>query len=326
MSHQPTPAPYTGTPAATDPSSQGDVARLRPIIVWVLVALTAFTYLAGWINGLSVGRKALHDMALYSGGGMTSVAYAIPALAALVWAVAAAPKLDVRLPAFGLAGVMALDVVTALGFGIVALTHHDWRLGSAAYDLIELLSKAGVAAVAFLVATKHSSGVATGIPGGGRAEALGSGNQQPGIQQPGNQQQAVQQATQPRWQPDQASGGAWLRAGDAASGASASTWGTPGAGSQGSASWQPEVRAVEQQAWPQQQAGQQQAWPQESRWQPQTQQPQTQQPQTQQPQTQQPYQPQWQSQQDQQQVSASEEEGTVLRPAPQWPQEPRKEQ
>ena len=43
-------------------------------------------------------------------------------------------------------------------------------------------------------------------------------------------------AQRPTWQPNQASGGGWNRAGDAASGASASTWGTPG---QQPGGWQP---------------------------------------------------------------------------------------
>lgn len=42
-------------------------------------------------------------------------------------------------------------------------------------------------------------------------------------------------ANEPVWQPDQAAGAAWLKAGDAASGAAASGWGTPG----GSSGWAP---------------------------------------------------------------------------------------
>lgn len=50
-------------------------------------------------------------------------------------------------------------------------------------------------------------------------------------QQPGQQQnfpQQPQQPQQPTWQPDQASGASWQTAGQAASGASASSWGNPG--------------------------------------------------------------------------------------------------
>ena len=35
-------------------------------------------------------------------------------------------------------------------------------------------------------------------------------------------------AKQPTWQPDEAAGAAWLKAGDAAAGAAATGWGTPG--------------------------------------------------------------------------------------------------
>jgi hypothetical protein len=44
---------------------------------------------------------------------------------------------------------------------------------------------------------------------------------------------------EPTWQPDQAAGAAWLTAGDAAAGASATRWGTPG----DAGGWQPEPAA-----------------------------------------------------------------------------------
>lgn len=54
---------------------------------------------------------------------------------------------------------------------------------------------------------------------------------QPGQQvggQPGQQNYPPQQPQQPAWQPDQASGASWQTADQAASGASASSWGNPG--------------------------------------------------------------------------------------------------
>jgi hypothetical protein len=45
-------------------------------------------------------------------------------------------------------------------------------------------------------------------------------------------------ANEPVWQPDQAAGAAWLKAGDAASGAAATGWGTPG----GASGWAPAER------------------------------------------------------------------------------------
>lgn len=73
---------------------------------------------------------------------------------------------------------------------------------------------------------------------------------------------AEPQGQRPIWQPDQASGGAWTRAGDAASGASASAWGTPGSTTGG---WQPQSQpsAQPQLGQGQQgqgQQGQQSAW------------------------------------------------------------------
>ncbi|MGJ6981396.1 hypothetical protein ACSDQ9_12835 [Aestuariimicrobium soli] len=282
MSQQPQPQSSSAVPG---------VNRLRPALAWGLVGLTVASYLVAWISGLTQnGGGGLRSMSLYSGGGLTTLTYALPALAALIWSAAGSPRLDVKVPSLVLAATLAFDVVTGLGFGVVALSNRDWRFGTAAYDLLELLAKAGAAVVAYLLATQTT---------GGRV-ALPPANQTPS----GQRNQAVQpyqQGQPPTWQPDQASGGAWLRAGDAASGASASTWGTPGASSQGSASWQPQQ--------PQQQ------------WNPQTQQTQNQQPQNQQPQQQWPATGQpdpWP-----QPHPADEEEGTVLRPAPQWPQQPR---
>ena len=76
----------------------------------------------------------------------------------------------------------------------------------------------------------------------------GQGQMMPGQADPG-----APAGQQPTWQPEQASGGAWNRAGDAATGAGASNWGTPGQQSQG---WQPSASpqpsAAEQPAWGQQ--------------------------------------------------------------------------
>jgi hypothetical protein len=52
---------------------------------------------------------------------------------------------------------------------------------------------------------------------------------------PAEMEAAPDPANEPTWQPDQASGAAWLTARDAAKGAAASGWGTPGE----SAGWDP---------------------------------------------------------------------------------------
>lgn len=117
-------------------------------------------------------------------------------------------------------------------------------------------------------------------------------------------QLAQQHGQQPTWGAEQAQGGAWNRAGDAASGAQAAQWGTPGSQNQG---WQPSATpqpsaAEPSQNWNSQQWGGQS--PQASA-------------------------DQWganQQQANQQQAwgqgSASDVDGTVLRPQNNWPQGP----
>lgn len=56
----------------------------------------------------------------------------------------------------------------------------------------------------------------------------GQAGQGQGSQPPYRQGQPQQNPNQPTWQPDQAAGASWNTAGDAASGAAASGWGTPG--------------------------------------------------------------------------------------------------
>lgn len=56
------------------------------------------------------------------------------------------------------------------------------------------------------------------------------------VQAPAELEARVDPDQEPTWQPDQAAGAAWLTAGDAAAGAAASKWGTPGE----PGGWQPQ--------------------------------------------------------------------------------------
>ncbi|MDO5500661.1 MAG: hypothetical protein Q4F67_13375, partial [Propionibacteriaceae bacterium] len=133
--------------------------------------------------------------------------------------------------------VTAVSVAAAFVFGLIGLGHDFEPDGLLLYHLIDVFLTLVIpvlcAIVMFLVYTgtkpapsyQHPQqyGGAPGQMGGG----FGPG--QPGVPQgSGQPQQAPPAGGQPTWAPDQASGGAWQSAGQAASGASATEWGQPG--------------------------------------------------------------------------------------------------
>jgi hypothetical protein len=83
-----------------------------------------------------------------------------------------------------------------------------------------------------------------GQPAPARPQALpaGSPGGQPASYWPGSEEA---EQPQPTWQPDQAAGAAWNTAGEAATGAAASGWGTPGE----SGGWSPVPRSQPPQQW-----------------------------------------------------------------------------
>lgn len=193
-------------------------------------------------------------------------------------------------------------VFTLIGWG--GDSSNGLRTVSSLLTLVANLVALGLIVGFFYVTWKHVSPAPVAAPYG-----------QPGQQQylpgahPGAQPQQQPQQ-QPVWQPNEASGGAWNRAGDAATGAGASTWGVPGQQPQG---WQPSASPQPSAAEPQQQWGQ-----------PAPQQSAPHQPAPQQPE---PQQPSWDTgngwapaAQPQPSAQDATDEGTVLRPHPnqQW--------
>ncbi|CAI9407443.1 hypothetical protein [Aestuariimicrobium sp. T2.26MG-19.2B] len=220
------------------------VERHRLAIAWFAVGLTVAAFAIGWISLLSGGLPQASTLATFMGGGLVPLVHALASIVALVWAATAAPRLDVRAPAGVLGGLLVVDAAVGLVFGVVALMTDRWRFATSAGDAVELVAKLGLAVICLLVAAHPAGDRATSPPQfpaphaqtpqlPGQQSVRGGAPTQPSAQQ------------LPSWQPDQASGGAWLRAGDAATGASASTWGEPTEtpeGRRGPASWEPAPR------------------------------------------------------------------------------------
>ncbi|MGD8214321.1 hypothetical protein [Aestuariimicrobium sp. Y1814] len=164
------------------------------------------------------------------------------------------------------AGGLLFAVFTLIGWG--GDESNGLRIFSSLLTLVANLIVVGLVAGYFFITWKQVS-PAPATPYGQPGQQFGGQPGQPGLPpqqaQPGAQQQ-------PTWQPHEASGGAWNRAGDAATGAGASTWGVPGQQSQG---WQPSASPQPSAAEPQpsaspwgqpEQPAPQQSAPQQNEW------------------------------------------------------------
>ena len=272
--------------------------RNRELLAWLalggvaLVMLSAFVDIAYYQEAFRVGdRTELSEIARFIDAKFAPVVGLVVA-AVVTWFVAfwrepSKHASVISLTGLCLSGAAALLhlVFTLIGWG--GGDSNGWRILTSLMVLVANLVAMAIVAGFFFVAWKHALPVPSATVGG-------YGQSQPGL--PATQQPPTQQPAplQPTWQPHEASGGAWQRAGDAATGAGATTWGVPGQQSQG---WQPSAA-------PQPGAADAQTWSH------QPQQP---------PQPPQPPQGQWQQPG---WDAGSQEEGTVLRPNPTQPWRP----
>ena len=208
------------------------VAKFREIAGWTALGAAVVSIINGFVqmqvlkSAYPEGMKPkLADQANAAAG------YFAPNVALLIAALCVAVCVFWRPSAMAKTIALAGLAVT----GAAALLHMIMRLiglggdqeGIAVFgNLLSLLTNLallGALGIFFYVAWQRAQGA-----------VAPAGYQQQGQLAP--QQPGQQPMHQPSWQADQASGGAWNRAGDAASGASASAWGTPGSQNQG---WQP---------------------------------------------------------------------------------------
>lgn len=115
--------------------------------------------------------------------------------------------------------VVGVSFLVALAFTVLALTS---PADTFLIDAVDLLTNLAVPALALVTLVKLLP-----VTGPGRQPAGSSPGQLTGAEQPALPP-VPDPRYQPTWQPDQAAGAAWQTAGDAAAGAPASGWGTPG--------------------------------------------------------------------------------------------------
>ncbi|MGA4508354.1 hypothetical protein ACQB6R_10350 [Propionibacteriaceae bacterium G1746] len=226
------------------------VEKNRELVAWVALGSATLLLLGGLVNIIHINNTFssgdFGDVASLTAGSLLSPEALIAAsLATWLTSWWRTPTNNAKVIALIGLIVAATSTVLYLLFALIGLGGAE-DLGILV-SLLRLIGFAALGAVAtgFFYATWKKLAPA---PAGQVAQYPG-GQQQvqpyPGQQYPAQQYPAQQYPPQqPTWQPDQASGGAWQRAGDAATGASASTWGVPGQQSQGWAppqsSWSPE--------------------------------------------------------------------------------------
>ena len=212
----------------------------RELMAWVALGAVALVMLSAFVDIAAINDSWPTD----SGPELSTVARLIdhkfaPILALLVAALATwfaaywrEPTRKASLIALvGLclagAGALLHLVFTLIGWG--GNDSNGLFVFSSLLELLANLAGLGLLAAFFYVTWKHVAPL----------QLPAAPGQQPGqsqLGQHGQSQQAGAPVQQPTWQPSEASGGAWNRAGDAATGAGANTWGVPGQQAQG---WQP---------------------------------------------------------------------------------------
>ena len=283
------------------------VEKNREIVAWIALGAAIVNIVVGFIAMLAVGEGLPESMKPEFGqkaSAASSYFGAWPLLlvgAVATWLVVFWRRPSANAKLVGLVGLIVSGAYFALNaiFGLLALGSDHLEALGRFRNILNLVAELAVTALFvgfFYIAWKHTQGVA-----GGQPQQFGGPQAQP---QPQSQPQ-----NQPTWQPDQASGGAWNRADDAATGAAASAWGTPGSQNQG---WQPSA-SQQPSAAPQPSANQPtaQQWQQPHGYGQQPQQPADQWAQSQHSAD------HWGQQQNQQtQWGNQDAEGTVLRPNP----------
>ena len=252
--------------------------RYRETAAWIALGSLALMVLSGLVdiaalNAWPGGGLELPEVARVVDSRfapvVTMVVAALVCWFSLFWQTPSRRAHAVALTGLVLTGASALlhVVFTLIGWG----SENSGGLGIVSSLMVMLANLAAMGLVAgfFWIGLKHVAPVPAPAPasGGWGQVSSGAANQHyPAQQYPGQQPPVPRAPQQPAWQPGEASGGAWHRAGDAATGASASSWGVPGEQAQG---WQPSAshQPSAPQPWPHADKPQgQQQWEPQPRW------------------------------------------------------------
>lgn len=202
--------------------------RLREPVAWAaVIVLTVRVFNAIATAIVYAGREGAAG--LPEAAVLISYRAVDPALAAVLTLILLSCVLGEPTPRVRTLTTVALVVVgvsflVALAFTVLALTS---PADTFLIDAVDLLTNLAVPALALVTLVKLLP-----VTGPGRRPVGFSPGELAGAELTGAEQPALppvpNPSYQPTWQPDQAAGAAWQTAGDAAAGAPASGWGTPG--------------------------------------------------------------------------------------------------
>lgn len=207
------------------------VKGFREIGVYLMMGLLVLSYLMGLVRLVSDSYLTLAEKSAWAYSNFLAP-LAVVVLVLLVLSLATQQPVSPRANVLALisAIVVTLGVALAFIFGLIAFGVDNERGMHFLRWISNMIIPAAGAVVLFFIwagtkpapAYQHPQQYPTqGAPGYQQPGAPAPGQMpgQPGQPGPGQQ---------PTWAPDQASGGAWQTAGQAASGASATEWGQPG--------------------------------------------------------------------------------------------------
>lgn len=212
--------------------------RYREPVAWLALAISAVYILVSLVRwGLLLGSSSLAEASRQVGGSSLSVVMVMVVVATVLSCVVVKPVTPQarRLIRLG-STVVGLAALIELVMTVIGLFGPAGGLLGGALEVLGALLEAGVKVAAAVLLYRTSQGAPEPVARKA-VDAEGSG---PAAAAPAVAPQAQVQAAS--WKADQAAGAVWTRAGDAASGAAANTWGTPGRSGHG---WEPEQPALE---------------------------------------------------------------------------------
>ncbi|WP_203567343.1 hypothetical protein [Aestuariimicrobium ganziense] len=218
----------------------------RELLAWIAAAVVGLTQLQALVTILwgLVDGMSFSTVIKSVGYGLDQFAYVILLLLVLACVAVPPPTKQVKLLATITLALGAVGFVGDLISGVIYRYDYDGlrpfttTLNTTIAFLLATVFRGLLVAIAYVLwqAAQRTAPAQAGVAPGTQVAPAGT----PAL-------------TRPTWQASEASGGAWTRAGDAATGAGASAWGTPGQSSQG---WQVPSQQAAQQQPGQQQPGQ----------------------------------------------------------------------
>ena len=200
--------------------------KWREPAAWLTIGVLALTMLLGVIELVVVGASLRPTLALGIGAKIGNPTTFVVLAGIVASCVLVEPTARARLITLLAVLTSVLALLAALLLTLVSLGSQALRVDIAGVAVTLVISGLAVAVMIKLFQLQPAPVVSGPAPLPQPVPELPAAPLQPGPPDP---------QLQPTWQPDTAAGAAWLTAKDAAAGAPATGWGTPGE----SATWQP---------------------------------------------------------------------------------------